>query len=377
MSRSLSALGGLGLVAFLVVGGVRAADVETGKTVFAKCSACHAVGEGAKNKIGPALNKIFGRKAGSGEGYKYSKAMIDSGDEGLVWDEATLKSYLAKPQDTVKGTKMAFSGLKSEEDLANVIAYLATFSEQTASAESIKEAAMTTAAKNDQGSESAAEENPAAEMEKPEPSEVGAGKHFKLGRLAEQEEVAAWDIDVRPDGLGLPEGRGTVARGMEIYDQSCASCHGDFGEAVGRWPVLAGGQGTLDDERPEKTIGSYWPFLSTVYDYVRRAMPFGNARSLSNNDVYALTAYLLYLNDVVTEESFELSKDNFVSIKLPNEGNFIDDNRKEEPFNAKKVVPCMENCRPDKATIKTHAAILDVTPEDAGEDDQPAGGSID
>ncbi|MGB0903558.1 MAG: c-type cytochrome, partial [Mangrovicoccus sp.] len=122
---------------------------------------------------------------------------------------------------------------------------------------------------------------------------------FGLGRAALPEEIASWDIDVRPDGQGLPEGKGDVWTGEEIFADNCAMCHGDFGEAVGRWPVLAGGQGTLTDDRPVKTIGSYWPYLSTVFDYVNRAMPFGNAQSLSPDEVYAITAYLLYLNDIV------------------------------------------------------------------------------
>ena len=205
-------------------------------------------------------------------------------------------------------------------------------------------------------------------------SDAAAGGKLGIGRVATPEEVAAWDIDVRPDGQGLPEGRGTVSEGMAIYDENCASCHGDFGEAIDRWPVLAGGQGTLEAERPEKTIGSYWPYLSTVYDYVRRAMPFGNARSLSDDDVYALTAYLLYLNDLVDDEDFELSKENFTSIKLPNEENFIDDDRLEEPHYADKSEPCMTDCKPGKAEITMHAAVLDVTPEDAGNKDAPAGG---
>ncbi len=125
----------------------------------------------------------------------------------------------------------------------------------------------------------------------------------------------------------LPKGKGTVARGEELFAEQCAVCHGDFGEGKDRWPVLAGGQDTLTKDRPEKTIGSYWPYLSTVYDYVKRAMPFGNARSLTDDDVYALTAYLMYLNDIVTDEEFELSDANFLEIRLPNEENFIPDNR--------------------------------------------------
>ncbi|MET3792245.1 c-type cytochrome [Aquamicrobium terrae] len=205
-------------------------------------------------------------------------------------------------------------------------------------------------------------------------AEAPAGGKLGIGRLATPEEVAAWDIDVRPDGQGLPEGRGTAAEGMAVYDENCASCHGDFGEAIDRWPVLAGGQGTLEDERPEKTIGSYWPYLSTVYDYVRRAMPFGNARSLSDDDVYALTAYLLYLNDIVDDEDFELSKENFTSIKLPNVDNFIDDDRESEPHYADKSEPCMSDCKPGKAEITMHAAVLDVTPENADDKDAPQGG---
>ncbi|MFV2092585.1 MAG: c-type cytochrome, partial [Hyphomicrobiales bacterium] len=122
----------------------------------------------------------------------------------------------------------------------------------------------------------------------------GSGPVLHLGRPATNEEIAAWDIDIRHDGTGLPPRRGTVTGGGEIFSETCAACHGDFGEGVDRWPVLAGGEGTLADARPEKTIGSYWPYLSTVYDYIRRAMPFGDARSLSDDDVYALTAYLLF-----------------------------------------------------------------------------------
>jgi cytochrome c len=188
-----------------------------------------------------------------------------------------------------------------------------------------------------------------------------------LGRVALPEEIAAWDIDVRPDGQGLPEGSGTVAEGEEIYTAQCAYCHGDFGEGIDRWPVLAGGQGSLTNERPEKTIGSYWPYLSTVYDYVRRAMPFGNARSLSDDEVYAVTAYLLYLNDIVEDEDFELSRENFTEIRLPNEAAFIPDDRLSEPHYAAAGEPCMTDCIAGAAEISMRAAVLDVTPDgDAG-----------
>ncbi len=101
-----------------------AQDLDAGEKVFKKCKACHAVGEGAKNKVGPQLNGIIGTEAAKVEGFKYSKAMMES---GLVWDEATLTEYLVKPRDLVKGTKMAFAGLKKEEDITNVIAYLNSY----------------------------------------------------------------------------------------------------------------------------------------------------------------------------------------------------------------------------------------------------------
>lgn len=189
---------------------------------------------------------------------------------------------------------------------------------------------------------------------------------FNLGREATPDEVAAWDIDVRPDGTGLPEGKGTVAEGEEVFAEQCASCHGDFGEGVDRWPVLAGGQDTLKSDRPVKTIGSYWPYLSTVWDYINRAMPFGHAQSLEPDQVYAITAYLLHMNDLV-DADFELSKENFTSVRLPNEANFIDDPRPDTPVLAAGAQPCMESCKEGEVKIISRAAVLDVTPEEQAE----------
>ena len=182
-----------------------------------------------------------------------------------------------------------------------------------------------------------------------------------LGRPATKNEVLAWDIDIRPDGRGLPIGSGSVLIGEEVYTDNCASCHGDFGEGIDRWPELAGGFDTLDSENPVKTIGSYWPYLSTVWDYVHRAMPFGNAQSLSNDEVYAITSYILYLNDIV-DEDFELSNLNFKDISLPNEENFYLDNRKNLE-NITFTKRCMQNCKPE-AKISKRAIVLDVTPEE-------------
>ena len=181
-----------------------------------------------------------------------------------------------------------------------------------------------------------------------------------LARLATENELKAWDIDIRPDGIGLPMGSGSVLSGEEVYTDNCASCHGDFGEGIDRWPELAGGFDTLGSEDPVKTIGSYWPFLSTVWDYVHRAMPFGNAQSLTDNDVYAITAYILYLNDLV-DEDFELSYENFSSISLPNEANFFLDDRVNLENNL-FVERCMSNCKAT-AVITKRAAVLDVTPD--------------
>lgn len=190
---------------------------------------------------------------------------------------------------------------------------------------------------------------------------AGAGK-FGLGTPATPEQITAWDIDVRPDGHGLPEGKGTAAQGEEIYLEKCSACHGDFGEGRDRWPVLAGGHGTLTADRPDKTIGSFWPYASTIFDYVRRSMPFGDAQSLTADELYALTAYLLNLNDVIKDPNFELNDKNFATIRMPNEAAFYDDDREraEKAFWKKNV--CMKNCLPEQKIIG-RASVIDVTPD--------------
>ncbi|MBN9453751.1 MAG: cytochrome c [Bosea sp.] len=194
------------------------------------------------------------------------------------------------------------------------------------------------------------------------PVAPAAAPKLGLGREALPAEIKAWSIGVRPDGQGLPPGKGTVRQGDELFQAQCAACHGEFGQGNGRWPVLAGGQGSLKDDRPEKTIGSFWPDLSTVFDYIHRAMPYGNAQSLQPDEVYALTAYLLYLNDIVKDEDFELSDKNFTSIKLPNAAAFYDDDREttEKAFWGKQ--PCMKDCK-SEVKITGRAAVLDVTPD--------------
>lgn len=192
-------------------------------------------------------------------------------------------------------------------------------------------------------------------------AEAAPGKIIALGRPALPEEIAAWNIDVRADGEGLPDGKGSVKEGEELFLQSCAMCHGEFGEGAGRWPVLAGGRGTLKSDRPEKTIGSFWPYASTVFDYVHRAMPFGNNQSLTADQTYAIVAYLLNLNDLVPED-YVLSKQNFPKVELPNEANFFDDDRETSEKAFWKKDPCMTNCS-GEVHVTARAQILNVTPD--------------
>ena len=133
-------------------------------------------------------------------------------------------------------------------------------------------------------------------------------RQFNLGSIASSAEVSGWDIDVRPDGVGAPIGSGNAFDGEEIYSEKCGFCHGDFGEGVDRWPELVGGEDSLDSHDPIKTTSSYWPYASTMYDYIYRAMPFGEAQSLTVDETYSIVAYLLYMGDVIDEE-FDVSND--------------------------------------------------------------------
>jgi cytochrome c len=141
-----------------------------------------------------------------------------------------------------------------------------------------------------------------------------------LGVEATAEQVAGWSLSVFPDGEGLPPGSGTALRGASIYEEKCLACHGLEGQN-GVNDRLVGGHGTIDDARPIKTIGSYWPYATTVFDYIRRAMPFTQPQSLNDDEVYALTAYLLYLNDIVDVDD-TIDANTLPSIEMPNADNF-------------------------------------------------------
>jgi mono/diheme cytochrome c family protein len=144
-----------------------------------------------------------------------------------------------------------------------------------------------------------------------------------FGRPATPADVKLWDIDVRPDGQGLPDGSGTVAHGKEVYQQNCEVCHGANGVG-GIYDRLAGGQGTLATDRPIKTIGSYWPYATTLFDYIHRAMPFPAPGSLSNDDTYAVVAYLLSLNGILPTDG-KVDRQTLPKIAMPNRDGFIPD----------------------------------------------------
>ena len=187
-------------------------------------------------------------------------------------------------------------------------------------------------------------------------------RNYGIGRGISAEQIAGWDIDVRPDGQGAPPGRGSVKDGEKVYLDKCAACHGEFGESAGRWPQIAQGKGTLASHDPVKTVGSYFPYLSSVFDYIRRAMPFGDAESLSDDELYAVTAYVLSLNDIV-DDKFVLSKDTWGNVKMPNQGGFYDDDREKTEKAFWKPNPCMKDCR-GPVKITGHAQAVDVTPDE-------------
>ena len=187
-------------------------------------------------------------------------------------------------------------------------------------------------------------------------------RKYNIGKLATKTEVAGWDIDVRPDGVGAPKGSGNAIDGEEIYVNRCAACHGDFGEGVDRWPVLVGGDGTLASHDPEKTTGSYWPYASTIFDYVYRSMPFGEAQTLTHDETYKLVAYLLNMNEII-DEDFVLSDKNIGKIKMPNASGFLLPDPRPDVTKYKDGQPCMKNCDvPVKIIGK--ARDIDVTPDD-------------
>jgi cytochrome c len=148
---------------------------------------------------------------------------------------------------------------------------------------------------------------------------------YGIGRPATPAEIAGWNIDIDREGHNLPPGSGTVSHGHEVYDQQCAACHGAKGEG-GIGDQLVGGQGTLATPKPVRTVGSYWPYAPTLFDYIRRAMPQNAPQSLSNEDVYAVSAYVLNLNGLVPADAV-LDAKTLPAIKMPNRSMFVGDTR--------------------------------------------------
>ena len=149
------------------------------------------------------------------------------------------------------------------------------------------------------------------------------GPAVRFGEPASAELIAAWDISIAPTGAGLPPGAGDARQGAVIYQQKCASCHGEGGRGTPADP-LVGGVGSLATGKPMRTVGSYWPYATTLFDYMRRAMPLNNPMSLSNDEVYAVSAYLLHLNGLLGEED-RLDATTLWKVKMPNREGFISD----------------------------------------------------
>lgn len=186
------------------------------------------------------------------------------------------------------------------------------------------------------------------------------GKGFNLGEKAGADTLKAWDTDVRPDGKGLPEGEMTVEEGYEVYAAKCAVCHGEFGEAVDKFPVLAGGKGTLNlhpnsggEPGPLKTLGSYLPYIAPMFWYIQTAMPLMEPKSLSNSEVYGILGYLLQVNEIeVNGEPIEddtlVNADFIKSVIMPNQDGFEYNNLRVADTNNTR---CMTNCVKGKVRV--------------------------
>jgi S-disulfanyl-L-cysteine oxidoreductase SoxD len=158
------------------------------------------------------------------------------------------------------------------------------------------------------------------------PESGAEGKRYGIGHAATAEDFVRHQYLVGPKGQGLPKGRGTAKEGRAIYMQSCAACHGPRGEGTNDYPALAGGKETLKSDSPLPTIGSYWPYATTVWDYINRAMPYQSPGSLKPNEVYAITAYLLSMNGIVAED-YEVDERTLPALKMPNLDGFLFDPR--------------------------------------------------
>jgi len=148
-----------------------------------------------------------------------------------------------------------------------------------------------------------------------------SARAYDFGRPAAPEEIKLWDIDVHPDGKGLPPGSGSAVSGKTVFEENCAACHGPGGQN-GIKDRLAGGQRTLASDHPIKTVGSYWPYATTLFDYIHRAMPYQAPGSLSDDDTYSVVAYILSLNGILPTDA-KLDKETLPKVKMPNRDGLI------------------------------------------------------
>jgi mono/diheme cytochrome c family protein len=143
-----------------------------------------------------------------------------------------------------------------------------------------------------------------------------------LGRAATPDEIASWDVSISPDGAGLPPGRGTPKQGETVYAEKCVACHGEKGAGKPN-DQLVGGRGSLSgDQAPVKTVGSFWPYATTLFDYIRRAMPLNAPKSLSDDEVYAVSAYILELNGIIGEADV-MDAQTLPQVRMPNHDGFV------------------------------------------------------
>jgi cytochrome c len=222
---------------------------------------------------------------------------------------------------------------------------------------------------------------------------------FAHYRAATPNEIKAWDIDVMPDGTGLPEGKGTVEEGEELYEAKCASCHADFGAGGDGYPALAAGNAyeghaslthqrtTPDKDGPIRVFGTYWPYASTLWWYIKTGMPHNAPMSLTDDEVYALSAYILALNEIKIDgeeldDEYELDREKFMKIVMPNKDGFVpkidgpdgvENVRKflNDPNNLGVGKRCMKGCEPGKKLVRIQTEINDFIPPMSTKRDLP------
>lgn len=195
----------------------------------------------------------------------------------------------------------------------------------------------------------------------PPPDQGKMVGHYGVGTVPTPAQIAGWAIAVRPDGQGLPPGHGSVEQGADVYSQQCAACHGTFGEGEGRFPKLAG-DGSLTGNRPEPTVGNFWPYATTLWDYINRAMPFPMPHSLTPDQVYAITAYILNLNNIVPSD-FVADQNSLPKVKMPNQSGFIWKDPRPDTDNPE----CMSHCvNPASVKIAGTTEGKNLTPRETG-----------